>query len=141
MKPRFFLMRHGDAGPHHEEDAKRPLSPKGVSEVQFAAKQLADRNKQPTAIIADGTTERTVQTARIMASKLGMSWRKDDRLSNSDGAMQVIADKGHNGKRPLLVTHDHVIGALTGDVTGKDWPGTGEIRRFHGNKEKGRITP
>ena len=134
-------MRHGDAGTHSAENDDSPLTPKGEAEVASAADKLLTKRKQPSSIIADSSTERTVQTARIMADRMGMRWRKDDRLADPAGAMQVIADEGHGGSRPLLITHDHVIGALTGDVSGEDCPETGEIRRFHGNKEKRRIKP
>jgi phosphohistidine phosphatase SixA len=139
---KYFLMRHGDAGatlPDPAMDRARHLTDTGKAQVRSVAFQLDGLHKQPTAVIADSDS-RCSETGMIMADALGLQCTYDSRLGSVDSARDAIADYTGGSAQPLLVTHDHVIGGLTGDP-GLDWPQKAEVRRFKGTKEKRRLVP
>lgn len=141
MKPRYFLMRHGDAGegyPDEAADRARHLTPAGQATVRDAGARMAQKNHQPTAVYSDDSN-RCIETAQIMAEQFGFKPEIDTRLATSDTARQAIADHTGGGARPLFVTHDHVITDLSGDFVGVDPPGKGEIRRMKGRRERARY--
>lgn len=128
-KPSFFLMRHGDAGATLPDDAQnraRSLTPLGRAQVLSSTNKLADKNKKPTAVYHD-TDARCTETAQIVADTFGFKPIPDSRLAHHETTRQAILDHTGGSARPLLVTHDHVVGLLEGDI-GSDWPVTGEIR-------------
>jgi phosphohistidine phosphatase SixA len=142
MKPAFFLMRHGDAGatlPDEAQNRARHLTPAGRSEALSASNKLANKRKQPTAVYHD-VDARCTETAKIVADTFGFQPIPDARLAHHETTRQAILDHTGGSARPLMVTHDHVIGLLENDP-GNDWPVPAEIRRMHGKKEKRRIKP
>ena len=116
-------MRHADAGDHIPDDAMdraRHITPTGKAQAQDVAEQLAGKKKQPTAVISDDTN-RCLDTAQIVADQFGFKVHVDTRMAETYTA--------------------GVISELSGDFAGDDMPGVAESRRYHGRKEKRRITP
>lgn len=129
-------MRHGDAGQPYPDEAMdrfRPLSPKGVNEVTKQAKWLDGKGKQPDLVVTDDST-RCIQTGKIMADQLGLPIELDSRLCDGKSAEKTIEDYKNAGRKPLYVTHDHVMAFLDDDDP-EDKAATAEIRR-HGHGDR-----
>ena len=120
----LYFLRHGLAGVREEwqgDDAERPLTKKGLKNMQKQARTLARLNLRLDMIITSPLT-RAFQTADIVARELKMVERlqPDKRLAPGFGRNdleQVLADHPE-AKTIMLVGHEPdfslTISALTG---------------------------
>lgn len=136
-------MRHGDAGDAYPDEAMdhfRPLTTLGVDQVKNQAKWLSKKGKQPDLVVTDDFT-RCIQTAKIMADKLGLDLEMDTRLQDPDGLEAVLDTYKARGRKPIYVTHHDVMDRWSDDDP-EDRPVPAEIRRFgHGDQELKRRQP
>lgn len=120
----LHLLRHADAGDPAAwagDDAERPLSPKGERQAERLATFLADRGFAPDAIISSPLT-RALQTAAIVAGRLGLEVLVDDRLRGPLDAAAVDRILGAAGQptRPILVGHDPDFSQLLTSLSGAE---------------------
>jgi phosphohistidine phosphatase len=120
----LYFLRHGLAGVRkewHGDDARRPLSKKGMKNMAMQARALARLDLQLHVIITSPLT-RAAQTADIIAEELKMvpQLKQDERLQpgfGRDHLVQVLADHPQ-AKNIMLVGHEpdfsQTISALTG---------------------------
>ncbi len=107
---RLHLLRHADAGDPAKwsgDDAARPLSTKGEGQTERLASFLADLGFATDAVISSPLV-RARQTAEIIAARLGVSVRLDERLAGGfapEDVDAILADAG-GPLRPVLVGHD-----------------------------------
>jgi phosphohistidine phosphatase len=114
----LYLIRHGIAeerGPQWPDDAKRPLTAKGIAALKQEAKALAKLEVTFDAIISSPLT-RTRQTAEVFSSGLSGKPRVlfSDALApegTPDAVVQEIASQAGKG-RLALVGHEPNIGEL-----------------------------
>jgi phosphohistidine phosphatase len=107
-----YFLRHGLAGVREEwqgDDAKRPLTKKGIKNLVTQAKTLARLDLQLDVIITSPLT-RAFQTADIIAGALKMvaQLKQDERLQpgfGRDDLEQVLADHPQ-AKNIMLVGHE-----------------------------------
>jgi phosphohistidine phosphatase len=107
-----YFLRHGLAGARQEgqgDDARRPLTKKGIKNMRTQAKTLARLDLQLEVILTSPLT-RALQTADIVAGALKMVARleQDERLApgfDRDALQQVLADHPA-AKSILLVGHE-----------------------------------
>ena len=119
-----YFLRHGQAGLREEwtgDDAKRPLTKKGLKNMARQAKSLAEWDLRPDVIITSPLT-RASQTADIVAGELKMvaQLQQDERLApgfDRDRLAQVLTEHPET-KNIMLVGHEPdfslTISALTG---------------------------
>jgi phosphohistidine phosphatase len=107
---RLMLMRHGDAL-DTRPDARRALSPVGMSEVRANAMRLLEARWRPSVII-HSPLRRAVETAELVAKCLDhgsplTTW--DELVPNGDCRylLRKLAESGEES--PLLVTHQPLI--------------------------------
>jgi phosphohistidine phosphatase len=108
----LYFLRHGLAGSRQEwkgDDARRPLSKKGMKNMVMQAKTLAQLDLQLHVIITSPLT-RAAQTADIVAAELKMvpQLKQDERLQpgfDRDHLTQVLADHPQ-AKNIMLVGHE-----------------------------------
>jgi phosphohistidine phosphatase len=107
-----YFLRHGLAGVREAwqgDDAKRPLTKKGIKNLVTQAKTLARLDLQLEVIITSPLT-RAFQTADIVARALKMvaQLQQDERLRpgfSRDDLEQVLADHPQ-AKNVMLVGHE-----------------------------------
>jgi phosphohistidine phosphatase len=107
-----YFLRHGLAGVREAwqgDDAKRPLTKKGIKNLVTQAKTLARLDLQLEVIITSPLT-RAFQTADIVARALKMvaQLQQDERLRpgfSRDALEQVLADHPQ-AKNIMLVGHE-----------------------------------
>ena len=107
-----YFLRHGLAGVREAwqgDDAKRPLTKKGIKNLVTQAKTLARLDLQLDVIITSPLT-RACQTADIVARALKMvaQLKQDERLApgfGRDDLEQVLADHPQ-AKTIMLVGHE-----------------------------------
>jgi phosphohistidine phosphatase len=105
----IYLLRHAHAGDREDwsgPDDQRPLTAKGRAQSERLGTFLASVAFRPDVIVSSPLV-RAAQTAEIVAERLGMDFRLDDRLGNQLGIGRLetlIEDLGVT--RPLLVGHD-----------------------------------
>jgi phosphohistidine phosphatase len=107
-----YFLRHGLAGVREEwqgDDARRPLTKKGIKNLVTQAKTLARLDLQLDVIITSPLT-RAFQTADIVARALKMvaQLQQDERLRpgfSRDDLEQVLADHPQ-AKNIMLVGHE-----------------------------------
>jgi phosphohistidine phosphatase len=118
----LYLLRHAHAGDPEGwtgDDAVRPLSTKGEGQADRLGAFLARIEFRPGVIVSSPKL-RARQTAEIVASKLGLEVKLDDRLAGGFDASVVdalLADLG-NPTRPVLVGHDPDFSELLGWLVG-----------------------
>ena len=106
----LHLLRHAHAGDPFEwdgPDEARPLSPRGERQADRLGRFLAGVGFRTDAIITSPKV-RAVQTAEIVAERLGVPVGTDDRLAGDVGlgALEAtLLDAGHPTS-PILVGHD-----------------------------------
>jgi phosphohistidine phosphatase len=107
---RLHLLRHADAGDPAkwtQDDAERPLSPKGEAQAERLGSFLAERGFVTDAVISSPLV-RARQTAEIVASRLEVAVRLDERLGGGfapEDVDSILAD-ADGPRRPILVGHD-----------------------------------
>lgn len=106
---RLHLVRHahaGDAAEWEGDDSLRPLTRKGRRQAEQLGSFLAERRIHPDVIVSSPKV-RALQTAEIVAAALGMTVRRDDRLADDFGKLELWALLDELGARePMLVGHD-----------------------------------
>ena len=108
----LYFLRHGLAGVRQEwkgDDARRPLTKKGIKNMRTQAKTLARLDLQLDVIITSPLT-RAFQTADIVAGALKMveQLKPDEHLTpgfGRDALEQVLADYPA-AKNIMLVGHE-----------------------------------
>ena len=106
----LYFLRHADAGdpfawPGPDED--RPLSHKGERQAERVARLLRGMEDGPDAVISSPKL-RAFQTARIVASEVGMEVVISDRLGDGIDVSSLgdLLEEAGSPSRPLLVGHD-----------------------------------
>jgi phosphohistidine phosphatase len=120
----LLLLRHGLAEPQGEawpDDAKRPLTPRGISRLRKSADALA-RLGQPIDLVLTSPLARTRQTAEIVGSVFGPrpSIVNVDALAPG-GTPDAVArelEKHSRRRHILLVGHEPGIGELAAWLIG-----------------------
>jgi phosphohistidine phosphatase len=108
----LYFLRHGLAGVRQDgqgDDAKRPLTKKGVKNMRTQARTLARLDLQLDVIITSPLT-RALQTAEIVAGgrKVVAPLEQDERLApgfSRDALGQVLAEHSQ-AKHIMLVGHE-----------------------------------
>ena len=118
----LHLLRHAHAGDAFEgsgPDDRRPLSEKGEKQADRLGRFLAGVGFAPDAIITSPKV-RAVQTAEIVAGRLGVPVVVDTRLAGGFGLQAVEAMLHEVGDpiRPVLVGHDPDFTDLVEVLTG-----------------------
>jgi len=122
MTTELHLLRHahaGDPAKWRGADFDRPLSTKGREQATRLGAFLAATGFAPDAIVTSPRI-RALQTAEIVAERLGVTWRVDDRLADPLSAAtveRILADAGDTS-RPVLVGHDPGFSELVRLLTG-----------------------
>lgn len=106
----LHLLRHAHAGDPlgwDGPDEDRPLSDKGEKQADRLGRFLAGVGFQPDAIITSPKV-RAVQTAEIVAQRLGLPVGVDERLAGElgIGALESLLRDAGDPARPVIVGHD-----------------------------------
>ena len=106
----LYLLRHAHAGDPEGwtgDDAARPLSPKGERQAERLGAFLAGMAFRPDTIVSSPKL-RARRTAELVAAKLGVDVRLDERLAGSFDAATVDSILGDldGPSRAVLVGHD-----------------------------------
>ena len=106
----LYLLRHadaGDPGAWSGDDAKRPLSPKGVRQSERLGRHLAAIRFSPDAILTSPKL-RALQTAEIVGRALGREPAIDERLANGVDvrAVEEVLTTAGRPRTCVLVGHD-----------------------------------
>lgn len=106
----LHLLRHAHAGDPMAwdgPDEARPLAPRGERQADRLARFLAGTGFRTDAIITSPKL-RAAQTAEIVAQRLGVPVRIDERLAGGVGlsALEAILRDAGDPVAPVLVGHD-----------------------------------
>lgn len=121
----LYLLRHAHAGDPLKwdgEDAARPLSRRGRRQAERLGDVLSGAGFRPDAIVAS-TKLRTRETAALVAERLGMEPRFDDRLADrfDRRALAELVEEAGRPERLLLVGHDPDLSDLLAELVGVEW--------------------
>jgi len=126
---KLYLMRHAEPVKGHPLDATRELTADGIAEAQDMGDWFRDLTGRVDIVISSPFA-RAMQTAKIMADKLG-SYVADTRMLQPDGnpkdAWAEIERLAAASKEVLVVSHDPLINALLMWLLGLD-AGVPEVR-------------
>jgi phosphohistidine phosphatase len=122
MTTELYLLRHahaGDPAKWRGADFDRPLSARGREQASRLGAFLAATGFAPDAIVTSPRI-RALQTAELVADRLGATWRTDDRLADplSAAVLERILADADDPLRPILVGHDPDFSELVGLLTG-----------------------
>jgi phosphohistidine phosphatase len=98
----IWLLRHGDAESHAEDDASRPLTPKGERQAVAAGVALAALDAGIEVCLTSPKL-RALQTARIACEVLGIEPETSEALRGGDFDPVELAA---GGGTVLLVGHE-----------------------------------
>ncbi|MDP9482722.1 MAG: histidine phosphatase family protein [Chloroflexota bacterium] len=118
----LHLLRHAHAGDPlkwHGPDEDRPLSSKGRGQAERLGALLAAVGFK-TDVIVTSPKVRASQTAELVAHRLGLRPRVDDRLGDplSLTALERVLSKAGDPGSIVLVGHDPDFSELLGLLTG-----------------------
>lgn len=118
----LHLLRHAHAGDPmkwHGPDDVRPLSEKGRLQAERLGLFLAEAGFEPDAIVSSPMA-RALETARLVATPLGLPVRVNDALAGplEIEALEALLSASGDPRRPLLVGHDPDFSQLAADLTG-----------------------
>lgn len=117
----LYLVRHADAGDPQAwagNDDDRPLSDKGRRQSERLGRFLKAIDFQTEAVVSSPKS-RALDTARIVAHRLGAEVKVDERLGASVSLRrleEIMSDLG--ARRPMLVGHDPDFSALVAMLCG-----------------------
>jgi phosphohistidine phosphatase len=109
----LYLIRHAHAL-DGENDAARPLSPKGRKQIRSVVRLLREAGVFDPAEIWHSPLRRAHETAAALAKRLGCRARLREVAGlKPDDAVDVIADKLADLRHPVAVVgHEPQLGAL-----------------------------
>ena len=117
---KLYFLRHGIADwPNWSKpDDERPLTNKGIREMERVAKFLASRRIKPGRILSSPLV-RAMQTAEITSKALGIKVEVERRLSPGFDreALEMIIES-YPGEDLMLVGHEPGLSATIRDITG-----------------------
>ena len=105
MKARLYILQHGDAV-SKEEDAARPLSNKGLRDIERVAEHMAEKDVLIQRIVHSGKL-RAEQTAKIISDKLAPDVVPEflEGISPMDNPEKFIEDLGVVEGAALVASH------------------------------------
>ncbi|MEA2674311.1 MAG: phosphohistidine phosphatase [Chloroflexota bacterium] len=119
----LYFLRHADAGDPMTwpgDDADRPLSKKGRNQAKRLGRLLDDLNFRPDDVLSSPRL-RSLDTARIVAKRIGMKAHTDERLGidfSEETLASLVGELGAGVERVVLVGHDpdftHLVSWLVG---------------------------
>lgn len=118
----LYLLRHahaGDPAAWDGDDAARPLSKKGRRQAERLGELLAGIGFRPDALVSS-TKVRARETATLVADRIGVEVRLDERLAFGFdlAALAALVDETGRPERLLLVGHDPDLSELVGGLVG-----------------------
>ena len=120
MAQQLWLLRHGEAVPHHSKpDAERELTARGERQSAAAGAALARLGVEFAAIYTS-PKQRAADTARLAAEALSVAPEEEELLANGfdrDDALELLARHGADA-RVLVVGHEPSFSQVVHDLTG-----------------------
>jgi phosphohistidine phosphatase len=120
MARQLWLLRHGEAEPHHAApDAERRLTGAGEDEARAAGAVLA-RLGVPFEAVYASPKVRGLATARVVAEAVGLEPVVHAPLAEGfdvDAALELLGAAGRDG-RLLVVGHNPDLPQVVHDLTG-----------------------
>jgi phosphohistidine phosphatase len=116
------FIRHADAGDPaawQGDDDVRPLSPKGEKQADRLGRFLAEQGFAPDAIITSPKL-RALQTAQIVADRIGAAYSLDTRLAGglSPALLETLLRDAGDPERPVVVGHDPDFSEMVAELCG-----------------------
>ena len=125
---KLYILRHGEADwpSWNKPDDERPLTKKGIQEMERTAAFFAERGIKPGRILSSPLV-RAWQTAEITAKALGMKVENEDRLAPGfdRDALELILESFPD-EDLMIVGHEPGFSHTIRDITG------GEIKMGKG---------
>lgn len=113
---KLFIMRHGEAGRHAQDD-QRELTDVGRQQVARVAAQLAESDSRPELIWCSPLV-RARQTAAIVAERLNCPVKEKLFITPDDDPARCLDALLASTTSPLLlVSHMPLVGVLTSLLT------------------------
>lgn len=113
----LYFMRHAKAEDHAQSDSERKLTVEGQLDVDYVAMAFLRREWELPKKLITSPYKRAVETANIMAEKLGI---KDIKVVSYEEAVMWSKMKTYiNGEAMLFVGHQPFIGEIIEELTGK----------------------
>lgn len=120
MARQLWVLRHGEAEPHHAApDAERRLTSAGEDEARAAGAVLARLGVTFEALYASPKA-RALATARLAGEALGLEPLVHGPLADgfdADAALELLAAAGRDG-RIIVVGHNPDLPQVVHDLTG-----------------------
>ena len=119
----LLIMRHGDAVMHGSIDAERPLSARGVKEVETMANWLVSQDLVPDYLVVSPYL-RAQQTAKVLTEQIIQPIKIEtlDLITPDDSP--VVAHNYLDGlfslksyKNVLVISHMPLVSYLTAELT------------------------
>jgi phosphohistidine phosphatase len=117
MARQLWLLRHGEAEPHHaRSDDERALTERGEEQSRSAGRALAALELTFQAVYTSPKV-RARETARLACEALGLEPMEHEPLRSgftADGALELL----HADERVLVVGHEPDFSQVVHDLTG-----------------------
>jgi phosphohistidine phosphatase len=121
----LYFLRHGKAvdapGPDAPDDFSRPLTDKGIEEMEAEAKALQALGIEPDVILTSPLV-RAKQTAEIVARRLGLKKRLIETDALAPGCelnrLAKLLDEHRSANSLLLVGHEPDFSTLVAELIG-----------------------
>jgi phosphohistidine phosphatase len=119
MARQLWLLRHGEAVPHDDDDDARPLTDRGREQARAAGRALAALDV-PVHVCFTSPKARALETARLACEALGIEPIVHDPLRGGfdvADAMALVQAAGGE-QRVLVVGHEPDFSQVVHDLTG-----------------------
>jgi phosphohistidine phosphatase len=119
MARQLWLLRHGEAVPHDDDDDARPLTDRGRAQSRAVGRALAALDI-PVHLCFTSPKVRALQTAELACEELGIEPLEHGRLRagfEASDALELAAAAGGD-QRVLVVGHEPDFSQVICDLTG-----------------------
>ena len=119
MARQLWLLRHGEAVPHDDDDDSRPLTERGEAQARAAGRALA-RLGVAVHLCLTSPKLRARRTAELACAELGIEPAVHEPLTSGFDAREALALVNAPGadQRLLLVGHEPDFSQVVHDLTG-----------------------
>jgi phosphohistidine phosphatase len=121
---KLFIMRHGEATPMVDNDAKRALTKRGVEQAHSAARLLVEKGHRPEVLLVSPLLRAQQTASEVCKAAYNLSPTVNQEtvaLLSPDGSLEALVAylEQRAETEIMLVSHQPLVSLLIGYLSGE----------------------